>query len=157
MKVSQAVDFHLQYHQPNSKKKTVKTCEFVLNRFTSGLGKRDLAGISQEEILEFLLILTKNNKQATKRNRYSVLASFYNFIINTSLPSLTNPCNTAVIKKIFKRPQAIQWNIVDTERVDGLMLELMARGGMRVGEVLGLTPSDIQERSLTSRIPKWSG
>jgi integrase len=115
--------------------------------------------------LEFFLSLTENNKQATKRNRYSVLASFYNFIINTSLPSLTNPCNTAVIKKIFKRPQAVQWNIVDKETIDEiifrtmnvrnrLMLELMARGGMRVGEVLGLTPSDIQERSLTIQNPK---
>ncbi len=35
-----------------------------------------------------------------------------------------------------------------------LMLELMARGGMRVGEVLSLTPSDIQERSLTIQNPK---
>jgi integrase len=34
------------------------------------------------------------------------------------------------------------------------MLELMARGGMRVGEVLSLTPADIQERSLTIRNPK---
>lgn len=70
---------HLQYHQANSKKNAVKTCEFVLNRFTSKFGKRDLASISQEEILEFLISLTKNNKQATKRNRYSILASFYNF------------------------------------------------------------------------------
>ncbi|RPH39568.1 MAG: hypothetical protein EHM86_07360 [Desulfobulbaceae bacterium] len=76
MKVSQPVDFHLQYHQANSKKNTVKTCEFVLNRFTSRFGKRDFASISQEEVLEFLQALTKNNKQATKRNRYSVLASF---------------------------------------------------------------------------------
>jgi integrase/recombinase XerD len=29
-----------------------------------------------------------------------------------------------------------------------LMLELMARGGMRVGEVLNLMPVDIQERTL---------
>ena len=29
-----------------------------------------------------------------------------------------------------------------------LILELMARGGMRVGEVLNLTPADIQERNL---------
>ena len=146
-------------------KNTVKTCEFVLNRFNSRFGKRDLASISQEEVLEFLLALTKNNKQATKRNRYSVLASFYNFIINTGLPELTNPCNTSVIRKIFKRPQAIQWNIVDKETVDEiifrtmntrnrLMLELMARGGMRVGEVLSLTPADIQERSLTIQNPK---
>jgi integrase len=94
-----------------------------------------------------------------------VLASFYNFSINTGLPALTNPCNTAVIRKIFKRPQAIQWNIVDKETVDEiifrtmnirnrLMLELMARGGMRVGEVLTLTPDDIQERTLAIKSPK---
>jgi len=110
MKVSQAVDFNLQYHQAKSKKNTIKTCEFVLSHFTAQFGKRDLASISHEEILTFLvsLTLTNNNKQATKRNRYSVLSSFYNFSINTGLPALTNPCNTAVIKKIFKRPQAIQ-------------------------------------------------
>jgi integrase len=94
-----------------------------------------------------------------------VLAAFYNFSINTALPALTNPCNTSVIRKIFKRPQAIQWNIVDKETIDEiifrtantrnrLMLELMARGGMRVGEVLNLTPADIQERSLTSKTRK---
>ncbi len=107
MKVSRAVSFHLQYHQANSKKNTIKTCEFVLSKFSTRFGKRDLASISQEEVLDFLLSLTKNNKQATKRNRYSVLSSFYNFSINTALPALTNPCNTAVIKKIFRRPQAI--------------------------------------------------
>ncbi|RPH39887.1 MAG: site-specific integrase [Desulfobulbaceae bacterium] len=148
-----------------SKENTVKTCELVLNRFTSRFGKQDLASISQEEILEFLLALTKNNKQATKRNSYSVLASIYNFIINTGLPALTNPCNTSVIRKIFKRPQVIQWNIVDKETVDEiifrtmntrnrLMLELMASDGMRVGEVLSLMPADIQERSLTIQNPK---
>ena len=34
------------------------------------------------------------------------------------------------------------------------MLELMARGGMRFGEVLKLTPSDIQERTLAIQNPK---
>jgi integrase/recombinase XerD len=116
-------------------------------------------------VLGFLLSLTKDNKQATKRNRYSVLASFYNFSINTGLPALTNPCNTAVIKKIFKRPMTIQWQIVDKETVDEiifrtmnirnrLILELMARGGMRVGEVLNLKPVDIQERTLAIQNPK---
>ncbi len=97
MKVSQAVDFHLQYHRANSKKNTIKTCEFVLSRFTAQFDKRDLASISQEEVMAFLLSLTKNNKQATKRNRYSVLSSFYNFSINSTLPALANSCNTAVI------------------------------------------------------------
>ena len=35
-----------------------------------------------------------------------------------------------------------------------LMLELMARGAMRVGEVLNLTPADIQERTLAIKNPK---
>lgn len=128
-------------------------------------GKRELASISNEEVLTSLVSLTKNNKQATKRNRYSVLSSFYNFSINNALPALTNPCNTAVIKKIFKRPQTIQWQIVDKETVDEIifrtmnnrnriMLELMARGGMRVGEVLNLKPADIQERTLAIQNPK---
>ena len=109
--------------------------------------------------------ITQNNKQATKRNRFSILSSFYNFSINTACPSLTNPCNSSVIKKIFKRPPPIQWQIVDKELIDEiifrtdnirnrLMLELMARGGMRVGEVLKLTSGDIQESSLIIQSPK---
>jgi integrase len=35
-----------------------------------------------------------------------------------------------------------------------LMLELMARGGMRIGEVLNITPGDIQECSLIIHNPK---
>ena len=103
------------------KKNTVKTCEFVLLRFSAQFGKRDLASIAQEEILTFLMSLAKDNKQATKRNRYSVLSSFYNFSINTALPALTNPCNSAVIRKIFRRPQAIQWQKVDKEVVDEII------------------------------------
>ena len=94
-----------------------------------------------------------------------MLASFYNFSINSALPALTNPCNTTVIKKIFKRPQTIQWKIVDKETVDEiifrttnspnrLMLELMARGGMRIGEVLNVTPANIQEGFLSTQNPK---
>ena len=35
-----------------------------------------------------------------------------------------------------------------------LMLELMARGGMRIGEVLKLTPNDIHDRKLILRDTK---
>ena len=34
------------------------------------------------------------------------------------------------------------------------MLELMARGGMRVGEVLKLTPNDVEDRKIFIRDPK---
>ena len=70
-----------------------------------------------------------------------------------------------MMKKIFKRPQTIQWRIVDKETADEiifrtidrrnrLILELMARGGMRIGEVLKVTPADIQEGFLIIQNPK---
>lgn len=41
-----------------------------------------------------------------------------------------------------------------TKLRDRLILELMARGAMRIGEVLKLTPNDIVERKLLLREPK---
>jgi len=59
----------------------------------------------------------------------------------------------------------MNWHIIEKEAVDEiifrsskirnrLILELMARGGMRIGEVLKLTPNDLQDRKLTLRDPK---
>jgi len=72
----------------------------------------------------------------------------------------TRPHSYLSSERYSNCPQAIQWNIVDKETIDEiifrttnarnrLMLELMARGGMRVGEVLNTTQVDIQEHSLT--------
>ena len=47
------------------------------------------------------------------------------------------------------------WNhLPDHQTQERLILELMARGGMRIGEVLKLTPKDIEDRKLTLRAPK---
>jgi len=86
MKVSQAVDYHLQYHRANFKKNTVKTCEFVLSRFITQFGDRELNAITQEEILKFLIDLTHDKKQATKRNRYSVLSSLLSTQLSPIFP-----------------------------------------------------------------------
>ena len=69
------------------------------------------------------------------------------------------------MRKIFKEPKYPPWAILEKEVVDEmifrtenprnrLMLELMARGGMRIGEVLKLTPKDIEERKVIIRDPK---
>jgi integrase/recombinase XerD len=58
-----------------------------------------------------------------------------------------------------------RWEIIEKETIDEiifrtvkvrnrLILELMARGGMRIGEVLKLTMRDIQDRKLILRQPK---
>jgi integrase len=70
-----------------------------------------------------------------------------------------------MLKKFYRSPGLTRWTILEKEVVDEvifrtikprnrLMLELMARGGMRISEVLQLTPNDIEDRKLTLRGPK---
>jgi len=70
-----------------------------------------------------------------------------------------------MMKKLFRNTGLARWNTIEKDTIDEiifktskvrnrLMLELMARGGMRIGEVLKLTPNDINERKLTLKDPK---
>jgi hypothetical protein len=99
MKVSQAVHYHLEYHKANSQENTQRCVEYVLRKFNVQFQERSIASVSEEDVLTFLMKLTFKRRQTTKRNRYAVLYSFYNFMINTSLPELKNPCSNSVIKK----------------------------------------------------------
>ena len=113
----------------------------------------------------FLTEFTEGDKQSTKRLRYSLLSAFFNFIKNSFDPAFQNPCDTLILRKIFREPKPRPWDILEKEVVDEiifrtdnlrnrLMLELMARGGMRIGEVLKLTPVNIQERKIIIVSPK---
>jgi integrase len=69
------------------------------------------------------------------------------------------------MRKLFKISEIPQWKILEKEVADEiifrtikarnrLILELMARGGMRIGEVPKLTPGDVDKRKLILREPK---
>lgn len=64
-----------------------------------------------------------------------------------------------MLRKLFRPTVTVHWDIFEKETVDEIifrtakirnrtMLELMARGGMRIGEVLKLRPKDIQDSKL---------
>jgi integrase len=165
MRISQAVDYCLQYHKVNSRESTSRAVEFVLSKFNSQFGDRDLSTIKSDEILSFLTPITKGNKQSTKRSRYSALSSFFNLVKNTVDPKIENPCSTPMLRKLFRPAKIAHWTILEKEAVDEiifrtikprnrLMLELMARGGMRISEVLHLKPRDVDGRKLIIRDPK---
>jgi integrase/recombinase XerD len=70
-----------------------------------------------------------------------------------------------MIRKIYRERIKTTWAIVEKETVDEiifrttnpanrLILELMARGGMRIGEVLKLTLDDIEDQKLLLRRTK---
>jgi integrase len=77
---------------------------------------------------------------------------------------MNNPCQDSVMVKAFKSPRMKQKDIISKESVDEiiyrskkirdrLILELQARCGMIIGEVLNLRVSDITDRKLTIRQP----
>ncbi|MEJ2270221.1 MAG: hypothetical protein P8Y04_10680, partial [Desulfobulbaceae bacterium] len=47
--------------------------------------------------------ITNGNKQNTKRNRFTTLSAFFNFIASTLNPHLLNPCEGPMLKKMFKK------------------------------------------------------
>jgi site-specific recombinase XerD len=125
----------------------VKNYEFVFTQFQDEFGDRLIKSITSEEILFFLTKLADGTKQSTQRNRYSSLKAFFNYINNSIDPNFRNPCGTPILRKLFKDRKTPPWPFFKKELIDEIifkttnprnriMLELMARGGMRVGEVL---------------------
>jgi integrase/recombinase XerD len=109
--------------------------------------------------------LTEGRKPQTKRARFTSLMAFFNFAKNNLDKNFTNPCNSPMLRKLFRPKVKTHWDILEKDTVDEiifrttklrdrLILELMARGAMRIGEVLKLTPSDVVERKLLVRDPK---
>ena len=149
----------------NAKKSTLRNYELVLTKFECYFGNIELTSITTDNILPFLMKISEGAKQSTKKLRYSLLSAFFNFIKSSFDSGLQNPCDSPTLRKLFKEQRAIHWKILEKDVVDEmifrtenprnrLMLELMARGGMRVGEVLKLTPNDVEDRKIFIRDPK---
>ena len=109
--------------------------------------------------------MTEGRARSTARLRYAQLKSLFNFVIEGTHASMTNPCNDPLLSKTFRAPRVKQREIIGKEVVDEiiyrcgktrdrLILELQARCGLRIGEVLGLRASDVNGRRLTLRRPK---
>ena len=109
--------------------------------------------------------ITEGDKQQTKHGRYSHLKAFFNFIKINFDPTIQNHCDTPMLRKLYRPGKPHHWSIVEKETVDEisfrttkvrnrLILELMAIGGMRVGEVLKLTPEDVIDQKLILQAPK---
>jgi integrase/recombinase XerD len=147
MDVSQAAQSYREYHRLNSKKNTLKNYDFVFSRFNERYGNQSVESVSPDDILKFLTSITDHCKPATRHHRYCSLKAFFNFIRNSADLRLSNPYDTPMLRKIFRERPSQPRTITEKDLVDEIifrttkprnriMLELMARGGMRIGEVL---------------------
>jgi integrase len=147
------------------KKNTASRYKIFIDRFCNEFGNDDISKISSDNVLSFLNRQTEGCKPYTKRIRYAQLSAFFNFIRNNIDHDSANPCDTPMIRKLYRERVVSRWKIIEKETVDEiifrttkirnrLMLELMAQGGMRIGEVLKLKMGDIHDRKLILHEPK---
>jgi integrase/recombinase XerD len=165
MTAKEAISLFKYYLQSNHKQRTLDSYRVILDRFAALYAQRSLDAITPDEIFHFLETLTQNLAKSTRRLRYAQVKAFYNFIIDRCSLNMRNPCNTPLLSKSFKAPKQPPHKILDRETVDEmiydtkrqrdrLLLELQARCGLRIGELLKIRVSDVSDRTIILREPK---
>ena len=70
----------------------MKNYKFIFTQFQDEFGDRLADVITPDDILSFLTKLTDGTKQSTKRNRYSSLKAFFNYIKNSIVTMMHTYC-----------------------------------------------------------------
>jgi integrase len=165
MTVQKAIEHYKEHQKSNVKKRTQQSYENLMKHIQAQFDDREIESIKAEELCKFLETHTEGLAKSTRRLRYAQLKSLFNFIIDTYQMNIKNPCNVPQMFKSFKTSQNKPRRILDKETVDEiifnskstrdrLILELQARCGLRIGEVLKLKVSDISGRKLMIQEPK---
>jgi len=165
MIVNDAIGHHRNFHAANSKPSTQRGYNYFYTTFSREFGDRELSDVPPDEILSYLTTLTANCSRETKRLRYVQTKAFFNFCINCLEVGIPNPCANNLLSKSFRHPKRTKRTVVGKEAVDEvifrcenerdrIMLELMARSGLRIGEVLKMRPCDVEGRKITLEAPK---
>ena len=165
MIIKEAIDIFQSSQKNIHRKRTKDSYRYILENLEKHFTDSDIEAITPDQIYQFLEALTEHAAKSTRRLRYAQLKAFFNFLINEKRHAMKNPCQDSIMVKAFKSPRMKQKDILSRESVDEiiyrskkirdrLILELQARCGMRIGEVLNLRASDITDRKLMIREPK---
>jgi len=165
MNTKDAITLFKYYLESSHKRRTIESYTLLLDRFNVIHAEKPLENISPDEIFHFLESVTQKLSKSTRRLRYAQMKAFYNFIIDRCSLNMRNPCNTALLSKSFRAPKRLPHKILERETVDEmiynktrqrdrLILELQARCGLRIGELLKIKVADVSDRTITLREPK---
>ena len=165
MKVSMALKVFRDYHKANLRKSTTAGYRCMLNLFEEFFGSKDFGSLSSEDLYHFLEMITEGTAKSTKGHRYSQLKAFFNFIIMNYELDLANPLDTPLMRKTFRNPKTQPRKVIPKEIIDELIfnckdlrdrliLELQAKCGARIGDVLKIRVKDIDGRRIIVRDPK---
>jgi len=165
MNVNEAITVFRYYQQSHHRQRTIDSYQALLGTFEQAHGNRSLDSLQSDEMYQFLEHFTEGSAKSTRRLRYAQLKAFFNFIIDKCHHDMKNPCDSPLPSKTFRMPRQVPRTILDKETVDEmiyntknprnrLILELQARCGLRIGELLNIKAQDVSERKLTIKEPK---
>ena len=137
----------------------------MAERLLRHFGVRNLQSSTAEDVLGFLTQYTATNTNHTKRARFSFINAFSNFVRDNIDHTVQNPCSSPNLRRQFRPRTPRSWKAIEKDMVgemlfkapserDRLMLELMARAGMRIGEMLKLTLANVDGKKLRLVSPK---
>ena len=165
MTVKEAINLFECHQRSSVRQRTINSYAYPLQRFRTQYGERQLESFTPDELFTFLENLTQHHARSTRRLRYAQIKSFFTFIIEKCGLTIKNPCHAPLLSKTFRMPRQVSRKILDRETVDEmvystnsardrLIVELQARCGLRIGELLHLRVGDVSERRLTIQEPK---
>jgi integrase len=165
MDVKESITLFRYYQQSHHRQRTIDSYQALLGAFEQAYGNRSLDSLQSDEMYQFLEHFTEGSAKSTRRLRYAQLKAFFNFIIDKCHHDMKNPCDSPLLSKTFRMPRQVPRTILDKETVDEmiyntknprnrLILELQARCGLRIGELLNIRAQDVSERKLTIKQPK---
>jgi integrase/recombinase XerD len=162
MTIREAITLFRYHQRSDLKARTIQSYHPLLQRFEAQFAERSFDSVGSDEIYHFLESLTENLSKSTRRLRYAQLKAFCNFLIEKCNLNMRNPCDAPLLVKAFKTPKQVARRILDREVVeeliyktknlrDRLMVELQARCGLRIGELLKIKMSDVSDHKLILR------
>jgi integrase/recombinase XerD len=165
MTVQEAIELFKNHQKSTVKKSTIKSYGKFLDKIQERFSKCDVVSVSSDDVGKFLDECTVNLNRSTRHLRYAQVKAFFNYVIEATHLNIKNPCNAGMLFKSFKNVYHRPRKILDKETVDEiifnsrsvrdrLILELQARCGLRIGEVLNLRASDVSGRKLLIQEPK---
>jgi integrase len=164
MTIQKGIELFRTHQKNQAREKTRESYAYLLRNLEALFGDTTVEAVSAEDIHRFLLIVTDGRARSSARLRYAQVKAFFNFLIENG-KMVSNPCGDLMLRKTFRVPRYKDKDVVAREVIDELIyrcrkprnkliMELQARCGLRIGEVLKLKVSDVNDRKLFLRKPK---
>ena len=164
MTIQEGIELFRTHQKSQAREKTRESYAYLLRNLEALFGETATDAITPEDIHQFLLTVTDGRARSSARLRYAQVKAFFNLLLEHGKIT-SNPCDDMMLRKTFRAPRYKDRDVVAREVVDEiiyrcrkprnrLIMELQARCGLRIGEVLKLRASDVNDRKLFLRKPK---